>query len=65
MIEEKCPTCGRRNDGTTWARKHEKIHEIQKLLGLSNTSTANFLAMPEKSLNEVIEKLKEKIKCIS
>lgn len=48
-----------KNDGETWSRKHKRIHEIQNLLRLSNRATANLLSVPEKDLNEIIQKLVE------
>ncbi|MFW6172612.1 MAG: hypothetical protein ACOC5T_02605 [Elusimicrobiota bacterium] len=44
-------------DCETWYRKHKAMHEIQEALHLSDISASNLLALPEKTLEEIKEKL--------
>lgn len=51
----------KKNDGRTWARKHDLVHEILKLLDLkSDRDMVNLLSLPEATLT----KLKEAIKSV-
>lgn len=50
-----------KNDGRTWARKHDLVHEILKQLDLkADRDMVNLLSLPETTLS----KLKEAIKSI-
>ena len=48
-------------DGKTWKRKHRLIHKIEKELHLTEKTTANLLSLSEYSLQEIYDRLKERL----